>query len=973
MLNAIVWLVAAPRLSMLLGLAIRSLIIPVLGAAILALMGRRASASARYLVMLACMIGLLALPVLTWMTPAWSVPILPAGLPSIAPAPAAVKPTATTGQPAEAQPAALGVEAPAQQNSRSVSLLAGRQGIFAPNVTTAQRSASAAQGVAPAAQLTLSPAGWLTLLWLSGGAIYGAWLALGRLRLWRMARHCPVVAEGPLPALIANLAAQSNVEQPIRVRQAATSDGAFITPMTWGWPRPVLLMPGGVLEEWPTDRLRAVLLHELAHIARLDWLTQAITQAACALYWFNPLVWKMATAMEREAEQACDDRVLLAGMQASDYASHLLEVVKSLRMLHGAVLQGGAQTMAAPRSNVQARLISILAADRNRAQATGRAVLAALCLSGLVLMPLAALNPARAAQARQENKQEKRSVVKIDGDPNLRAVEWSWRGDWDKAAQAADMVLNNPKSDESQRANAYWIKFESAWWMDDPAESDRNYQRFAAIAKQHPDDAGMQANLKMADGYRSAPAPQTMSNEQWLKDIQSSFQSQGYADALHATRYLMNRTNVPTKIMVTALVFGYAGARHWNYTDTQALLHDRFQTEIKQLSPDERLSSEQAWEQVTKMVQPKGSGGDINPVSGVNWKAVSLVKPTNLDFRQGISAWKISGESGNGSDYRIGADTHSSTDGAVAFVTARNSNPRGDGALAQTCRADAYRGKRIRYSALVRTEGVEQDADFFLHLDAPDRVRTWNNLTIKGTTDWKRYEYVADVAPNNQGFIFGVVLEGKGKVWLKDVRFEVVDQSVPLSQVGNDFPITDGQAQADTATNQDMAQGMPDQPVNFQFKNGIDGWGNDNPEHTADQDYQIGIDDRASVNGQTAAYLTGKVPNPRSYGTLMQNFSAANYRGKRIRYSAYLKTKDAVNGAGLWIVMLSPNDAHNAGRNMTENPIKGTTEWQKISWVLDVPQQAQILSLGIDLTGKGKVWVRDFQIEVVGNDVPVTP
>src|SRR5579871_2190527 len=774
MSNAFASLIADPRLSSLLGVVVRSLIVPVLGALIPLLMGRRASASARYTVMLVCMLGLLGLPLLSAVTPAWHVPLLTAS-----PVPVAANVSTPEGSMDDTETSA------ASETSDSVRLkpLAEGQGISAP-VRTPVKSGS------PAGPVSLSAAGWLTLLWLGGGVAYGGWLLLGRLRLWRLAQRCPVVTEGPLVTLIHALAAQCGVHTPLVIRQAAREDGAFVTPMTWGWLRPVLLMPGDVLEEWPTERLQAVLLHELAHIARLDWLTQVVTQLACALYWFNPLVWKMAHAMEREAEQACDDRVLLAGMQASDYANHLLEVVKSLRMLHGAVLQGGAQTMAAPRSNVQARLISILAADRNRAQTTRRSALLALGLSVLVLAPLAALNPARAA----DGEQGKTARVREDAAPSNQAVNWSWRGDWAKAAKAADAILQMPSIPESARANAYWIKFESAWWMDDPEESEKNFQLFAAIAKKNPNDKVLQANLQIAKRYRDSPAPKTQSNDQILDTIRECFQSQAYADALHYARYLLNRPDVPSRMRTEALVMGYAGARYWDYKDTQDLLSGQFQTELKQLPQEDRKAMEDAWDGVTRHIQAVGAKSGANPVSGVVWKSVGLDKPTNLDFRKGVTDWKVGAEEGTGTDYRMGVDPHGAPDGPAAYLTAANAHPSGDASLSQICRADAYRGKRIRYSALVRTEGVETSGDLYLHLDAPDRVRTWNMLDkpILGTTDWKRYEYVVDVAKNNQGFIFGIALEGKGKIWVRDIRFEVVDQTVPLSPVSNDFPINDG-------------------------------------------------------------------------------------------------------------------------------------------------------------------------------------
>jgi soluble lytic murein transglycosylase-like protein len=80
---------------------------------------------------------------------------------------------------------------------------------------------------------------------------------------------------------------------------------------------------------WPEERLRAVLLHELAHARRGDCAAQWAAAAVCALHWFNPLAWHAAARMRLEAEHAADDAAL-ARTPAADYARHLLHVAASL-------------------------------------------------------------------------------------------------------------------------------------------------------------------------------------------------------------------------------------------------------------------------------------------------------------------------------------------------------------------------------------------------------------------------------------------------------------------------------------------------------------------------------------------------------------------------------------------------------------------------------------------------------------------
>ena len=101
-------------------------------------------------------------------------------------------------------------------------------------------------------------------------------------------------------------------------------------PMAWGILRPSVLMPADA-DTWPDERLRIVLLHELAHVKRRDCLTHLFAQLACAAYWFNPLAWMAVRRLRAERERACDDLVLAAGTRGSDYANQLLEIARVMQ------------------------------------------------------------------------------------------------------------------------------------------------------------------------------------------------------------------------------------------------------------------------------------------------------------------------------------------------------------------------------------------------------------------------------------------------------------------------------------------------------------------------------------------------------------------------------------------------------------------------------------------------------------------
>jgi hypothetical protein len=138
-------------------------------------------------------------------------------------------------------------------------------------------------------------------------------------------------------------------------------------------------------DEWGDDRRRAVLLHELAHVARRDCLVQRIAACACAFYWPHPGVWWAARRLRTERELACDDRVLASGAAARDYAGHLLDIAHAFRARrrrngrrHGA--RATARTPAAGDSSTTRAIARRSAAVRGRRARRG---------GGRVFLPMA--------------------------------------------------------------------------------------------------------------------------------------------------------------------------------------------------------------------------------------------------------------------------------------------------------------------------------------------------------------------------------------------------------------------------------------------------------------------------------------------------------------------------------------------------------------------------------------------------------
>src|SRR5437660_6363827 len=142
------------------------------------------------------------------------------------------------------------------------------------------------------------------------------------------------------------------------------------------------------------------------------------------------------------------------------------------------------------------------------------------------------------------------------------------------------------------------------------------------------------------------------------------------------------------------------------------------------------------------------------------------------------------------------------------------------------------------------------------------------------------------------------------------------------------------------------------------------------------KDYEISLDKTVGHGGKASGSIKSITTTPLWYGALTQAFKADNYRGQRLRMTAYVKSKDVENSAGLWMRIEGFDGKGNYSLSsdlMGDRPVKGTNDWKQHEVVLDVPKEgtAQIY-FGVMLAGKGQVWVDDFKFEAVGNAVNTT-
>lgn len=250
---------------------------------------------------------------------------------------------------------------------------------------TVSRTVPTDQSMVPTA--SRGPLRWRSLLfaaWLVGAALAATRAVMGVIEVRRVLRRATESTDLRLAADLGRTIARLGLRRPVRL---VMSD-ELGAPATIGVLRPVVVLPERA-PGWLVERRRAVLLHELVHIVRLDWVARVVAQAACIAWWFNPLAWWARRRLIDAQELACDEEVIALGTPPASYAAHLLEIG---RTVHRRAVP--ALSLARP-SRLEERIMTLL--DRRTHRRAGLAAVAPVLLVVALVVPALAAVQARPA------------------------------------------------------------------------------------------------------------------------------------------------------------------------------------------------------------------------------------------------------------------------------------------------------------------------------------------------------------------------------------------------------------------------------------------------------------------------------------------------------------------------------------------------------------------------------------------------
>ena len=348
--------------AMLLGLAWKSIVVAALTLGLLRL-ARSRSSGERSMIAHAGLMALLALPAAMLLLPQWAP--LPATWVAADPAPVAQM-AATGGSAIDPASAAASVPVAAAQAGSSPVILSSWS--------------------------DLAPFLYLVPLLLLCGV-----MAVAVVRLFGMRGRAEILVERSwLSAL-----AEAQRRMGFKHGTALLVSNELRSPISWGVLRPtIVLSPKAVAAAGEAE---AIIAHELAHVARLDWAKLLGARIACAVFWFNPLVWMLARESHQLREEAADDAVLMADIDGPDYATLLVGAARHDNQ--GALL--AAHGVAPGKDSLKRRITRVLDGSLRRGPASASWILMSLVVLAGITAPLAAFS----ATAKPEATLDVHSVV----------------------------------------------------------------------------------------------------------------------------------------------------------------------------------------------------------------------------------------------------------------------------------------------------------------------------------------------------------------------------------------------------------------------------------------------------------------------------------------------------------------------------------------------------------------------------------
>ena len=166
---------------------------------------------------------------------------------------------------------------------------------------------------------------WIGCMWCGGFLALSFWNLGGLIAIHRLKTLTTRSVDRVLDGTLARLLTRMQVGRRVRLLQSAIVE----SPLVVGVVKPIIIFPTGLLTQLSSEQIEAVLIHELAHICRHDYLVNLVQVAIDTLLFYHPATWWISSRIRSERENCCDDMVIKTTRERNIYVTALAVIAES--------------------------------------------------------------------------------------------------------------------------------------------------------------------------------------------------------------------------------------------------------------------------------------------------------------------------------------------------------------------------------------------------------------------------------------------------------------------------------------------------------------------------------------------------------------------------------------------------------------------------------------------------------------------
>ena len=190
------------------------------------------------------------------------------------------------------------------------------------------------------------------IVWLAGALTVFLRSNYGKVQAKKIVKIGEKIRQKKIVLLFEDLCKRNNLDIfiPLYVSTQVSS------PFTFRVFKPIIVIPEEMVS-WSKNEIKPVLLHEIHHIKRRDYLTQTMAALICAVFWFVPAVWIALKQLYAEQENSCDEGVIQNGINPRHYVRQMVRLACSMV---STTVNPGLSMVTGRRKTFERRIINIL-------------------------------------------------------------------------------------------------------------------------------------------------------------------------------------------------------------------------------------------------------------------------------------------------------------------------------------------------------------------------------------------------------------------------------------------------------------------------------------------------------------------------------------------------------------------------------------------------------------------------------------